>query len=63
MPHFTSSDGLKLWYEDEGEGLPVLCLSGLTRTTRDFDYVAPHLADCRMIRMDYRGRGKSDWAK
>jgi len=63
MPHVTSSDGLNLWYEDEGTGLPVLCLSGLTRTTRDFDYVAPHLADCRMIRMDYRGRGKSDWAK
>ena len=63
MPHFTTSDGLKLWHEDEGAGLPVLCLSGLTRTTRDFDYVAPHLADCRMIRMDYRGRGKSDWAK
>lgn len=58
---FTAPDGAKLAYRDEGEGLPVLCLAGLTRNMADFDYVAPHLADCRMIRMDYRGRGQSDW--
>lgn len=58
---FTASDGAKLAYRDEGEGLPVLCLAGLTRNMADFDYVAPHLTDCRMIRMDYRGRGQSDW--
>lgn len=58
---FTASDGTKLAYRDEGEGLPVLCLAGLTRNMADFDYVAPHLTDCRMIRMDYRGRGQSDW--
>ncbi len=61
MSTFTTSDGLHLHYEDEGEGLPLLCLPGLTRTTRDFDYVAPHLSGVRMIRMDYRGRGQSDW--
>ena len=43
MPHFTTSDGLSLHYTDEGTGLPLLCLSGLTRDGRDFDYVAPHL--------------------
>lgn len=63
MQHFTTFDGLQLAYSDEGEGLPVLCLSGLTRTSRDFDYVAPHLAGSRVIRMDYRGRGESDWAE
>ena len=63
MPHFTSQDGLKLYYTDEGDGLPVLCLSGLTRNTRDFDYVSPHLSDCRLIKMDYRGRGQSEWAE
>ena len=61
MPRFTSSDGASIYYEDAGEGLPILCLSGLTRNTRDFDHVAPQLAGYRMIRMDYRGRGKSDW--
>lgn len=60
---FTTSDGLSLHYEDEGEGLPVLCLAGLTRTARDFDFVAPHLPSVRLIRMDYRGRGQSDRAQ
>ena len=58
---FTTPDGAKLAYRDEGTGLPLLCLSGLTRTMADFDYLAPHLPPVRMIRMDYRGRGASDW--
>lgn len=62
MPKFTTSDGVSLHYTDEGQGVPVLCLSGLTRDGRDFDYVAPHLRDVRLIRLDYRGRGQSDWA-
>lgn len=62
MPHFTSSDGITLHYRDAGTGPAVLCLSGLTRNGEDFDYAAPHLAECRLIRLDYRGRGKSDWA-
>lgn len=62
MKRFQTFDGLRLAYQDAGQGLPVLCLAGLTRTGRDFDYVAPHLADVRLIRMDYRGRGGSDWA-
>ncbi|MEP5728368.1 MAG: alpha/beta hydrolase [Sulfitobacter sp.] len=59
MPHFTTSDGLELFYEDSGEGLPILCLPGLTRTTADFEYVTPHLAGNRLIKLDYRGRGQS----
>lgn len=58
---FTADDGAKLAYSDEGEGLPVLCLAGLTRNMADFDHVAPHLSGVRMIRMDYRGRGQSDY--
>jgi len=63
MATFTTSDGLSLFYTDEGTGLPVLCLSGLTRTTADFDYVTPHLQGVRLIKMDYRGRGQSDFAQ
>jgi pimeloyl-ACP methyl ester carboxylesterase len=61
---FTAPDGTRLHYTDEGprDGKVVLCLSGLTRNGSDFDYVAPHLGDVRLIRMDYRGRGRSDWA-
>ncbi len=58
---FTADDGSRLAYRDEGEGLPVLCLAGLTRNMADFDYVAPHLSGVRLIRMDYRGRGQSDY--
>ncbi len=62
MTRFPSHDGLTLAYTDQGEGLPVLCLAGLTRNGSDFDYVAPHLDDVRLIRLDYRGRGLSGWA-
>ena len=61
MPNFTTSDGLRLHYTDNGAGAPVLCLSGLTRNSTDFDYVRPHLSGSRMIALDCRGRGRSDW--
>ena len=59
--YFTAKDGARLAYADEGEGLPLLCLPGLTRTMADFDYLRPHLPPIRLIRMDYRGRGASAW--
>lgn len=62
MPQFTAADGTRLHFDDEGQGLPILALAGLSRNGRDFDHVASHLADCRLIRLDYRGRGRSDWA-
>ena len=62
MPDFTAPDGARLHFSDEGEGKPLLALSGLTRNSTDFDYVAPHLDGIRLIRMDYRGRGKSEWS-
>lgn len=58
---FTTSDGTRIAYRDEGSGTPLLCLPGLTRTMHDFDYMIPHLPPCRLIRMDYRGRGASQW--
>ena len=61
MKKFQTSDGLNLAYDDQGTGLPVLCLSGLTRNSNDFNFLVPHMADVRMIRMDYRGRGASDY--
>ena len=61
MPTFKSRDGLALHYTDEGTGVPVIALAGLTRNGADFDHVAPHLP-VRLIRPDYRGRGQSDWA-
>lgn len=62
MPRFASFDGTVLHYDDAGDGLPILCLPGLTRNGTDFDYVAPHLEEVRLIRLDLRGRGRSDRA-
>jgi len=42
-------------------GLPVICLHGLTRNSRDFEIIAPRIAALgrRVIVPDMRGRGKS----
>jgi pimeloyl-ACP methyl ester carboxylesterase len=61
VSHVLAEDGARLAYRDEGQGLPLLCLPGLTRSMADFDYLIPHLPPLRLIRMDYRGRGQSDW--
>lgn len=61
MKRFVTSDGLSLAYTDEGEGLPVLCLPGLTRDGADFDELAAALKGrYRLIRLTLRGRGASD---
>lgn len=63
MPYVTASDGLRLYYTDQGAGTPVLCLPGLTRNGADFSFLAPHLAGYRMICLDFRGRGRSQYAE
>lgn len=60
MPKFQSTDGITLHYTDEGAGTPIIALAGLTRNGADFDHVAPYLTG-RLIRLDSRGRGQSDW--
>src|SRR5438067_2951930 len=62
---FTAPDGLELYARDYGgrSGPPVLCLCGLTRNSRDFEPLAPFIADrCRLLILDYRGRGSSAYA-
>ena len=58
--HFNTSDGLTLAFDDTGRGVPLLCLSGLTRNRDDFDTVLGLSHRVRLIRLDYRGRGASD---
>ncbi|MDC0658537.1 alpha/beta hydrolase [Leisingera sp. SS27] len=60
MPFFNTADELRLYYTDSGEGLPLICLAGLTRDSRDFRYFAPHATQYRLITLDARGRGQSD---
>lgn len=61
MALFTTSDNTRLYFEDTGSGQPLLCLAGLTRNSQDFSFLAPYVSDLRMISMDYRGRGQSDY--
>lgn len=58
---FTTSDGLSLEYSDEGNGIPVLCLPGITRNASDFDDLANVLNGVRLVRLTSRGRGNSDY--
>ncbi|SFC35765.1 alpha/beta fold hydrolase [Tropicimonas isoalkanivorans] len=59
---FQSADGLRLAYDDQGSGHPILCLAGLSRNMADFEPVLERFADsARIIRLDSRGRGQSDW--
>lgn len=65
---YTSKDGLRLYYRDyegpQDAPFTVLCLPGLTRNSRDFEDVAAHLsAKYRVLCADFRGRGKSEYAK
>lgn len=61
MSYVTAADGLKLAYDDRGEGPVLLCLPGLTRNMDDFEPVVDRFAHrARVIRMDFRGRGASD---
>jgi pimeloyl-ACP methyl ester carboxylesterase len=62
--YFRSQDDIPIYYRDYGDPLakapPVLCLTGLTRNSRDFAAVASRLSHGRRVLcMDYRGRGKS----
>ena len=61
---FVSANGLRLHYLDHGnEGAPwILCVHGLTQNAHNFDALAPHLtAKYRVISIDVRGRGDSQW--
>ena len=62
IQHFTTSDGLRLAFDDRDSGLPLLCLAGLTRNMADFEPILEPLAGrCRLIRLDSRGRGLSQY--
>jgi pimeloyl-ACP methyl ester carboxylesterase len=62
--YYHSVDGLPLYARvylaRQGGGLPVLCLPGLTRNSRDFIALAEHMSERHeVIAADLRGRGLS----
>lgn len=61
---YASKDGLDLYYRDYpgpgAGGVPLLCIPGLTRSSRDFaDIAARASATRRVLCVDLRGRGRS----
>ncbi len=65
--NWESSDGLTLAardYAGRADRPAIVCLNGLTRNSRDYDQLAARLAgDWRVVAPDFRGRGKSEYAK
>ena len=65
--HFQTNDGLRLYARDYSPSLsaltPLLCLPGLPRNSKDFETIAPWMAQTRrVISPDFRGRGLSQYA-
>ncbi len=61
---YAGKDGLSLYYRDypgpEAGGTPLLCIPGLTRTSRDFADIAARASGARRVLcVDLRGRGRS----
>lgn len=49
---------------DPGNPRVLACVHGLTRSGRDFDYLAQRLSDAyRVVCPDMAGRGRSDWLR
>jgi len=64
--YYHSADGLKLYYREYTGGdsgkMPLLCLHGLTRNSKDFDRFARHFMTERSVfSLDIRGRGQSQY--
>lgn len=63
MP-FTTNGGVRLHWEEEGQGTPVLLVMGATYSSEMWWHAAPILAEQhRVIRFDNRGTGQSQATK
>ncbi|MCX5618880.1 alpha/beta fold hydrolase [Bombella pollinis] len=61
MPHITTSDHVKLYYEEHGQGRPLVMIHGWTFSGRFFHRnVAAFAQKYRVITLDLRGHGHSD---
>ncbi|WP_028399980.1 alpha/beta fold hydrolase [Ectobacillus panaciterrae] len=60
MPYMKLDEGVKLYYEDEGEGTPVIFLHGVWMSSRFFSKQLPYFREnYRTILLDFRGHGQS----
>ncbi|QNJ98135.1 alpha/beta fold hydrolase [Constantimarinum furrinae] len=57
---FTNVHGAKIYYEEYGEGEPLILLHGFGRTASDWQFFIPDLSKhYRVIAWDMRGHGRS----
>lgn len=65
-PMIIDNQGVSLHVQEDGnpDGPTVLMLHGITGSTDTWDWLVPHLeADYRVLRLDFRGHGKSGRAE
>ena len=66
--YIRSQDGLKIYLRDYNQynlkNIPIICLPGMTRNSKDFHNFAKIFCKSRrIITIDMRGRGKSEYDK
>ena len=59
----TTRNGVRLWYDVQGSGEPLLLIGGFALLHNQFEFCDPilHEAGVQTIHWNYRGSGKSDW--
>ncbi|MBT4740070.1 MAG: alpha/beta hydrolase [Rhodospirillaceae bacterium] len=59
----TIRNGVRLWYDVQGSGEPLLLIGGFALLHNQFEFCDPilHEAGIQTIHWNYRGSGKSDW--
>lgn len=60
---YVESDGVNIYYEVEGEGVPLMLLHGLTQSLNGFrrlGYTEKLVKDHQLVLIDARGHGRSD---
>ncbi len=62
MPRIDAQDGTKIWYQEAGDGRPVILIHGWPLSSATWDPVMIKLAEAgyRAIAYDRRGFGRSD---
>ena len=61
MAFITTNDGVRIYYEESGQGKPLVLIHGWSCSGRFFKRNVDELSkSCRVINMDLRGHGQSD---
>ena len=66
MPYFTLNEDVRLYYDDEGQGQPVLFIHGMLMSSRFFARQLPWFgthkrSQYRALALDLRGHGRSSY--